>query len=214
MPEATGTTEGKNFFDLINDGGIPAWMIVAMSFVMVALTIDNIVGIRRERIVPPGTLGEIEELFEKQEYDAAIELCEVERCFLTDVIGSGLANLGSGWEQMDEGMTAAAEQAATRMYQRVGYLNLIGTVAPMIGLFGTVVGIIQAFMVIAQKGGAPKPAELAAGIYMALVCTALGLSVAIPALSLHFVFRGRLTRMLQEGSDVVMQMMKRFRPRA
>lgn len=211
-PEEELPTE-LNFFQLVAAGGAIGWVIVALSFVMVALVIENFVTIRRDKILPPDVLGELEELFSKQEYDAAAELCEAERNLLTNVVGSGLAKINAGWERMEAAMGETAEEASTSLYQKVGYLNLIGNIAPMLGLLGTVVGMVQAFMVIATAGGTPRPAQLAEGIYLALITTVMGLIVAIPALAAYFFFRNRVAKLLIEAGAVTSELMERFRPR-
>jgi len=201
-----------NFFSLLARGGVIGWTIVALSFVTLALVLENFVTIRREKFVPPDVLGELEELFEKQEYDAALELCEVERSLLTNVVGSGLAKLNAGWTQMENAMSESADEVSTGLYQKVGYLNLIGNLSPMLGLLGTVVGMVNAFMVIATSSDNPKPDELARGIYQALITTVEGLIVAIPALAAYFFFRNRVAKLLLEAGAVTGELMERFRP--
>lgn len=213
MDDAVETLDQPSVFDLIGASGIIGYVIIGVSFVLVALIIESFVSVRRERIIPPDLLGELEELFKKQEYDAALELCEVERNLLTNVVGAGLAKLNAGWTQMESAMEESAEEGATDLYQKIGYLNLIGNLSPMLGLLGTVWGMVQAFMVIANSGGTPKPTELAEGIYQALITTVEGLIVAIIAIPFYFFFRNRVAKMLLEAGAVTGELMERFRPR-
>jgi biopolymer transport protein ExbB len=93
----------------------------------------------------------------------------------------------------------------------VNYLNLIGNVAPMLGLLGTVQGMIMCFMIMAAKNATPKPAELADSIGLALVTTLDGLIVAIPILSFHMFLKNRVTKIVMEAQAVGGELLERFK---
>jgi biopolymer transport protein ExbB len=141
-----------------------------------------------------------------------MELCDAEDCFFTRICGAGLAKLGAGFERMTEAVQEAGEEEITALNQKIGWLSLIGTVAPMLGLLGTVIGMIEAFSRIASLGGAANPADLAEGISKALITTLMGLMVAIPVLSAYQFFKNRVTRVMLEVGVITGDLLDRFRP--
>jgi len=187
-------------------------VIVLLSVAGLALVIDFGVNIRRDKLIPPHVVSELEQLFEQEQYEQAIELCEAEDCFFTRILGAGLAKLGAGFERMTTAIQEAAEEEMTALYHKIGWLALIGTVAPMLGLLGTVIGMIDSFTVIASKGGAANPADLAEGISKALVTTYEGLVVAIPVLSAYTFFKNRVARIMLELGVITGDLLDRFRP--
>ena len=127
----------------ITAGGWIGFTILFLSFVSLALIIEHIVNIKRDKIVPPQLVDEIEGMFENEEYQEALELCEAEPNFLTNVLAAGLPKINAGFETMKAAMDEMAEEEAIKLQQKIGYLSLIGNIAPMMGLFGTVSGMIR-----------------------------------------------------------------------
>ena len=186
-------------------------IILLLSVAGLALIIENFVNMRRDRMIPPHLLQELEELFQQEEYEQAIELCDAEDCFLTRVVGAGLAKVGAGYERMVEAVQEVGEEESTALHQKISYLSLIATVAPMLGLFGTVWGMIDAFNTI-KVMGSPSPADLAKGISKALVTTFLGLVVAIPVMTCYNILRNRVVRVVLEVGAVTSELLEKFRP--
>ena len=192
-------------------GGWIGFVIVFCSFIGLALSIEHAVNIKRDKIVPPQLVDEIEGMFENEEYQEALELCEAEPNFLTNILAAGLPKINAGFETMSAAMTEASEEEAIKLQQKIGYLSLITTISPMLGLFGTVSGMIGAFNVIVDKGSAVTPADLAGGISEALVTTFLGLIVAIPCMVAYFIFRARVVRVCIEINAMAGELVERFR---
>ncbi|TET39098.1 MAG: MotA/TolQ/ExbB proton channel family protein [Planctomycetota bacterium] len=201
-----------SLFDTIKNGGIIGFFIILLSVASLALTIEHAITIRRDALVPPELLGHLESLFEDEEYEEAMTLCESTPNFLTNVIAAGLPKIGQGYEAIEAAMQEAGENEAVKLNQKISYLSLIANIAPMMGLFGTVIGMIMAFNVIARSEAAPSPAKLAGGISVALVTTALGLFVAIPTMCFYFFFRNRVMRVVMEVATISEELMERFRP--
>ena len=111
-------------------------------------------------------------------------------------------------------MQDAAGERTSRLYRKIEWLNLLGNVAPMLGLLGTVWGMIVAFGEIEAKGGKANPEDLAGGIMVALVSTFAGLVVAIPALAGYGIFRSRIEQMAMEASLVAEELLANFKPSA
>jgi biopolymer transport protein ExbB len=192
-------------------GGWIGFVIVFCSFISLALAIEHTVNIKRDKIVPPQLIDEIEGMFENEEYQEALELCEAEPNFLTNILAAGLPKINAGFETMKAAMDEAGEEEAIKLQQKIGYLSLIGNIAPMLGLFGTVSGMIGAFNVITTLGAAVTPADLASGISQALVTTFLGLLVAIPTMVGYFIFRNRVVRVTLEIHAIADDLVDRFR---
>ena len=113
---------------------------------------------------------------------------------------------------MSDAMAEAAAEEEMILQQKIGWLSLIGNISPMLGLFGTVSGMIKAFQTIEKLGSAVTPSDLGAGISEALVTTLLGLAVAIPTLAAFIVFRNKVQRIMADSTVVVSELMDRFRP--
>jgi biopolymer transport protein ExbB len=199
---------------IIVGGGMIGWFIILLSIVSLALAIEHFVTIRRDKIVPPELIDEIEALFEEEEYQEALELCESEPNFLTNILSAGLPKINAGFDAMEKSMDEVAEEETIKLHQKVGWLSLIGNIAPMLGLFGTVWGMIQAFNEITRLGAAVTPKDLAGGISTALITTLFGLFVAMPSLFFFFLFRNKVIKASLEITAIADDLVERFRPHA
>jgi len=185
---------------------------LAISFALVALVVMNILAARRENVVPPALVEGFEQHLNAKQYQEAYDLAKADDSFLGHILSAGLSRVSGGYSEAIEAMQEVGEEENLRMEQRLGYLALIGTISPMIGLLGTVEGMVQSFMVIANTAtGAPDPQELAKGISKALFTTLVGLYLAIPALMAYHILRNRVSRLVLEVGVVSEGMMRRFR---
>ncbi len=197
--------------DAFQHAGVIGWIIVAISVVSLALIIENFMTIKRDKIAPPDLIDELEALFEEENFQEAMELCENEQGYLTNVIAAGLGKLGHPFETIQTSVREMQEEEAVKLFQKVGYLSLIAATAPMMGLLGTVSGMFITFGDIATAGGSVSPAMLAGGIKLALVTTIFGLIVAIPVGAFFFVFRNRVVRTTIEVNAITEDLFERFR---
>jgi len=204
--------EGKTLGDVIKDGGLIGFIIIGMSVAALALTIEHIITIRRDKIVPPELIDELEALFEEEEYQEALELCESEPNFLTNILSAGLPKINAGFEAMEKAMDEVSEEETIKLQQKISWLNLIANLAPMMGLLGTVYGMIVAFNEITKLGPNVTPADLSTGISAALVTTMLGLIVAIPTMAAFFYFRNKVIKVSLELAAIADDLVERFRP--
>ena len=202
----------RTLLDNIKAGGLTEVFIILLSIVGLALSIQGAVELRRDRQIPPHVLQELEALIEEQNYEGALEFCEGEDNFLANVAGTALAKVGNGYERMVEAAGEGLEENASILNTRISYLSLIASVAPMLGLLGTVIGMIEAFDTIATLKGAANPAELADSISKALITTATGLIVAIPILVVYMFLRNKVMRITQEVSILMSEVLDHFRP--
>ena len=202
----------------INVGNILAWgswcgwIIILHSVAALALIIEHAINIKRDKFVPPEIIDEIEALFEAEEYQEALELCESNPNFVTNIVAAGLPKLNAGFDTMKQVMSEQAAVEATMLHQKISYLALIGNLAPMWGLFGTVSGMILAFANIVILGPKVTPKDLAMGVQQALITTFEGLFVAIPCMMMFFVYRNRVVKIINELTAVADDLVERFRP--
>jgi biopolymer transport protein ExbB len=185
-------------------------IFLAISFVFVALIVMNIMAIRRQSVVPPDLIENFEGLLNDKRFQEAYELAKSDESFLGHVLAAGLAKLQEGYPQAVEAMQEVGEDENMRLEQRLSYIALVGTISPMVGLLGTVDGMVAAFRVIAASTTQPKPSELAQGISTALITTLVGLWLAIPAIAAFGYFRNRLQRLVLEVGIYSERLMSRF----
>jgi biopolymer transport protein ExbB len=191
--------EGLDVRALINAGGTIGFLIIGLSVAMVALIVEHLLSIRRRALMPPGLAEDLHKQIAAGQYTQAEKACREQPSFLSYVVASGLQDIGLGYTAVEKAMEDASQEQAARLYRKIEYLSVIGAIAPMLGLMGTVWGMILAFSEFAQKAN-PQVAEFAPGISRALVTTLLGLCVAVPALASFFLFRNRIDEMVAEIS--------------
>ncbi len=197
---------------LIRQSGPFGWAIILLSVVALAVMIENFVSLKRDKLAPPELIDEIQALFDEGQYQEAMELCENEPTFLTRICGAGIAKIGHPFEVIEKSIEEMGDEESIKLHQKVGWLSLIANVAPMMGLLGTVSGMVLAFNKIASTGGNANPAELADGISQALLTTLFGLVVAIPVTGSFAYLRNNLIRSVIEVGAIVEDMFERFRP--
>lgn len=197
--------------DMFANAGVIGWVIVLVSIVALALVIENFMTLKRDKIAPPDLIDELEAMFEEEHFQEALELCENERNYLTNVVAAGLGKLGHPFETIQSSVREMEDEESTKLFQKVGYLSLISATAPMMGLLGTVSGMFVTFGKIAAAGGSVSPAILADGIKLALVTTIFGLIVAIPVGAFFFIFRNRVVRTTIEVNAIAEDLFERFR---
>ena len=197
-PAKSTTTDRNLLFWMIEASGIFGLILLLLSFVMVALIVMNALQVRRDVLIPPHFIETFEEQIAKKDYQAAYDTARNDESFVARVLTAGLGKIGRGQKEALESMQEVGEQEAMEIEHKLSFLALIGSIAPMFGLMGTVYGMIASFRVIANSETSPKPADLAEGISTALFTTLEGLIVAIPALVFYLVLRNRMARLTSE----------------
>ncbi len=195
---------------MIRASGIFGFLIALVSFVMVSLIVMQLLQLRRENYIPAAFVEDFERLLNEKNYQGAYEAAKSNDSFIGKVLAAGMGRLSRGYDDALQGMQEVGEEETLVMEQSIGYLALIGSVAPMLGLLGTVQGMVSSFQVIATSPTAPKPYELADGISTALFTTLEGLTVAIPAIICFSLFKNRLAKFVMEAGFVSEELMKRF----
>jgi|SaaInlStandDraft_1057018.scaffolds.fasta_scaffold87621_2 biopolymer transport protein ExbB len=195
----SGTKPPKSFLGwLIEASGFFGLIILILSFIMVAVVMMNLLQVRRDVLIPPDFVENFEEKINAKDYQGAYEVARSDDSFIARVLTNGLSKLNRGYEEAIEGMQEVGEEENMTLEHRVSYLALIGAIAPMFGLMGTVYGMIMSFEKIAQSATSPKPSELAEGISTALFTTLEGLFVAIPAMVAYTLFKNQVSKLVLE----------------
>ncbi len=210
--ESEGPAERRTLLDTLKDGGVIGLLIVLLSMVSVGFMVEHGLTIRKNVLVPDYVLDELDQLIGEGRVDEAIEACQTpqNQSLAAYVVLAGLERYkGSeyGFAEYKAAVEEAGEEQTGRLYRKTEVLGLIGSIAPMLGLTGTVLGMITAFNTIASSGGAAKPDELAGGIGQALVTTLMGLIVAIPTMIAFSYFRNRIDSIVAEAGKRVEQIM-------
>ena len=191
--------------ELLTKGGWLMAPILLMSLVVVAIGIERALGLRESRILPRKLVAELGRLAESSVFDPrqAYQLCQRYPSSAARVIRAMLLKVGRPHAEVESAVAAACQGESDALYSNVRTLNLAASVTPLLGLLGTVWGMIQAFFVTANLPEASNKGEaLAQGIYVALVTTFAGLAVAIPAAVLAHYFEGRILRLLRDVENL------------
>jgi len=205
---AQRTTYFQRFFV---DGGPLVWLILLpLSFVTVGLIVQFFVSIRRARIIPSATLADVKQMAKQGYQTELLERLKGEESFLSRTLYVGLTEAGNGRAAMENAMGEMLERQSTTLLRRIEWLNIIGNVAPMIGLFGTVWGMVEAFNHIVRAHGQPEPDQLAGAISVALLTTLWGLFAAIPALSAYGALRNRIDELTAEVAQETESLLRNF----
>lgn len=217
-PTMQHQASSKSWLQLFETTGLVGWLLLGVSIAGTALVIENFASIRREKLAPPDLTADVEALIEEQNYDEAIDLCDEDQSYVANLVGSALRMRDAGYEEMVGVLEQAAAEESFKLQSKISYLSLLGNVAPLLGLLGTVTGMISSFQVI-ETLKAPTPRDLAVGVYESLVNTTLGLFIAIVFLTLYFVFKNKVTKMTLsvnlQGVEMLKSMVGRMtRPRA
>ncbi|HUG91706.1 MAG TPA: MotA/TolQ/ExbB proton channel family protein [Planctomycetaceae bacterium] len=185
--------------ELFRAGGAIGIVIVALSVAMLALIIEHLLSIRRSALMPSGLAEECHDLIVKRQFKDAHDRCVARPSFLGHQLAAGLREVDLGYSAVEKAMEDAATEQSARLFRKIEYLSVIGTLAPMLGLLGTVWGMILAFMEFEAKAN-PQVSDLAPAIYKALVTTLFGLGVAVPAVAAFAFFRNRIDELVAETS--------------
>ncbi len=201
----SGLDRVQTLWQLFLAGGLLMWPIVAMSLVVVTFGIERLVALRRKKFVPPELARELAAL-EEGRFDPrlAYRLCGDHPSVAGRVVQALLEKIGRPLPEMERAVEVEKEREASRLYANVRPISLAVSVTPLLGLLGTVQGMIIAFYTTANlEAGANRAAELAQGIYVALITTFTGLCVAIPAAIIAHFLEGRILKGFREVDDVV-----------
>ena len=194
-------------FELVKAGGWLMWPIIACSVIAMAIVVERLWIYRRRRVLPTNLVAQIWQLHQKNQLTAAHIQTVRKSSPLGRILAAGLMNRMHAREVMKE---AIEEEGRQVVHELERYLNTLGTVAnisPLLGLLGTVIGMIKVFAAITTSG-VGNPGVLAGGISEALITTAAGLSVAIPAVIFHRYLSGKVDRIVLSMEEQALKMVE------
>ena len=191
-------TKGMTFWQICVAGGWTMIFIGLCSILGMALVIDLFISLRRSAMMPVEYVGAVKTAIKNGDMQGATNLGSLRKGFLVNVVQAGIDKSGHELKIIQDSMTIVGVKEATGLQQKIGYLSSIGTISPMLGLLGTVLGMIRSFNVIAFEAGLGKPTLLAAGVSQALITTAFGLIVGIPVMAFFFYFRNKAQEIITD----------------
>lgn len=208
VAQGGASDEGVSVLETIAAGGAIGYMIILLSVAALALIIRHALQIRETSLAPAEAIDALNESLSQGDVDGALEYCRGEEAdsFLTRVVGSGLERAQRspfGSLELKGALEESGRQEVARLYRSTDGLGLIAAIAPMLGLLGTVVGMVGAFDTISTAEGFARPDQLAGDISQALVTTLMGLTLAIPCMAFFTYFRNRIDALSSDVGGIV-----------
>lgn len=194
--------ENRTLLETIKDGGVVMIAIGVLSIFALGLIINYFFTLQVSRLIPKDLLRRVYAYINDHNFQDAIALCESTGGFIPTVVAEGLKRRSKSHDAILQAMEATGKREADYLRQKIRYLYDVATLAPLLGLLGTVIGMIQAFNVVALDPGVVKPILLAEAVSKALVTTAAGLIIAIPSMAFYYYFRGRVQWMIGMLEDI------------
>lgn len=177
-------------------GGIVMYFILTSSIVAAAIAIEKFMVLKKAKVNIPAFLIKLRALIKKKDLEGAISYCMQERTPVSNIVKKGLKKIRFGHQRVVEAIESAGRQEISKLEKGLSILASIAGIAPLLGFLGTVTGMIGAFMKIQELQGSANPADLAGGIWEALITTAFGLMVGIPVLALYNYFVSKINKMV------------------
>src|SRR5579885_1573916 len=211
-PAATDSGPSTNIVKHIvkSVGPVFGLILLVVSIALVALIVLLAMDLRMSSAIPTYFVEQFTDTVNKRKFKEAYEMARDDGSFLGRVLTTGMARLQYGIDDAREAAFNMVESIKAGKEQLVTYLATIGTLGPMLGLVGTVYGMIQSFMELGQPGKTPRPDKLAEGISHALVVTLLGIALSVPAIFCHAFFRNRLIRLSMDVSNIADDLLKQM----
>ena len=191
LASAEGGAHGDTFMDLFLLSGPVGWLLLISSILIMGFAGEAIIKVRLGRLAPPAVYAQLKDAFVSGNYPQAFQICAANPCYLGRIVQAGIERLGRGREAAEKAVGEVTAKEINDLKSNINYLSVIGVVSPMVGLTGTVIGMMKAFKTLGSSGAA-DPSKLSANISEVLFATAFGLFVAIPGFVLYYVFRNRI----------------------
>jgi biopolymer transport protein ExbB len=205
-PAAEG--HGKSWFELFKTTGMVGILLLTCSMIGTALLIQYLMTINASKLGNPELLVEVENLLNEGNLEEAFALAEADTTYTGKVLAGALSRSTAGYDEARKGLEEAAVVESFRLNAKLSYLSLIGNIGPLLGLLGTVTGMITSFQKI-ETMTAPTPADLATGVYESLVNTTIGLFIAIIFLSAYFFMKNKAMDIIIKINNEVSELLSR-----
>jgi biopolymer transport protein ExbB len=177
------------------------WTLAICSVVAVTLIIQGFMRVRRAIILPPESTERIQELIAQKQYRELMDFTAADDSFVSRALSPALKR-APNLAEMKEALEAGVAEETSEQFRKLDYINLLANIGPLLGLLGTVIGIMDAFLAMRRAGGQAEVSQLAAGISTALGTTLVGLCLAVPCLIAYSILRNRADRLTQEGAEL------------
>jgi biopolymer transport protein ExbB len=197
----------ERIWELVNRGGVVMYPIILCSVLALGVFLERLVSLRRSRILRQDFIAGIRRLWMRGDIDQALRLCKSHDISISRILRAGLLRHNISLADMERAIEAAGQHEVSLLTANLRLLGVVANLAPMLGLLGTVVGMIKAFNVISQSGTG-NPGLVASGISEALVTTAAGLIVGIPALAAYHYFRAKIDRYVYEMEHISLEIIE------
>lgn len=194
--------KAAGFFEILFSGGpvgiVIMLCLIGLSLAAVYFIIEHVISLRRDDLLPKGLGESVRHQLQLGKIAEARQLCNQSPSVLSFVLLHGISELEFGWSSVEKTLEDAIAEQAARLFRRAEYLTLLGNIAPMLGLLGTVTGMLMSFRQVAISHGTAGAPQLAEGIYQALVTTVVGLIIAIPSIGAFAIVRNRIDQLVAE----------------
>lgn len=198
------SSKGATLFQMISSGGVSMLFLGLLSVAVVSLIIYHFLYVRVEKLVPQDMAENVLALVDRKEYDKALAVCRQQPNLISAIALKGLEKISRGGAVVQEAILFEGKSRIERLWQNLTYLGDLAVIAPMVGLLGTIIGMIEAFNYF--RGGSINPAVLTQGLAKAMVNTAVGLFVAVPAMIAYSYFRGRISLVTSTAEAIASEM--------
>ncbi len=207
--------ENPSILELLRRGGALMYPLYLASFIMAAFGIERAIGLQRRRILPPDVISRIREVSAHPhgpvDVKKLLEDIAHSDTPIVRIVRAGLCKAYRPATEIEKAIEDAGAKEVAKMRRNCKVLSITASVSPLLGLLGTVLGMIKAFMTVASQEAALGRTELlASGIYQALITTATGLCIAIPSLVLYHIFIDRVERLVIEMDDITLDLVDRM----
>lgn len=202
----------QSVWDFVTKGGLMMIPIGICSLIALTILVERALSLRRRKVIPAGFLSGVRESLNRgDDRQKAIEYCKKDASPMAIIVAAGIKKLGRPAELIEKSMQGAGERAVLMLRRYTRALAVIASVSPLLGLLGTIIGMIHAFQTVATSPEALGRAELLArGIYVAMITTAAGLMVAIPALIGYHWVCAKIEGLVSEMDHVAMEFLDEF----
>lgn len=194
--------------EFILKGGPLMWPILLCSVIVVAIVLERLYHLRRAKVNVPNLLTRAKKLLREDKSEEAEKLCRDTSGPVAHILAIGIHLHNRSPEEREKILVRAGSRELRRLEKNLSALGIIGHISPLLGLLGTVTGMIKAFIMIAELGGRVDASVLAGGIWEALITTAAGLSVAIPTLVFYHYFEGRVDNISIQMKDAAGELLE------
>jgi len=195
---------------LIIESGVVGLVLALLSVAAVSLFVNTLMMLQKDKLIPEIMREQINLLAQERRFAELYNLCKTNESLVAQVIAAGIQDANLGIDAIREGMARVGQERFSRIQLRINYIGLVAAIAPMLGLLGTVIGMIRSFNVLGISEGAAQPAELAVGISQAMVTTGMGLVLALPMMILYSILKNKLTTRSQELGSLCERLLRQL----